>query len=167
MFCSRARGLEETPCAGRRRAAGFPVPGFLLPLLNWTRSRTTSIHRTCVIPRRRCSCGAGLYRLVRLYDLDVGFGCLHRQHSCGNVPAHSVFKGMNTTSTPFPFNYIDRSCEKVCRKKIVFCCEPQQQQLLHRCTHIIHSTHVHLDLIKHIYACLYPCIYKARVYSLI
>jgi hypothetical protein len=43
-------------------------------------------------------CGVGLVRLVRLHDLEVGFGCLHRQCSCGNVPAHSVFKGMNSTA---------------------------------------------------------------------
>jgi hypothetical protein len=95
-------------------------------LLCYTGARMMSIHRTCVIPRRRCSCGAGLHRLVRLHDLEVGFGCLHRQHSCGNVPTHSVFKGMNTITTLLPFNYIDRSWEKVCRKFFVFCCEPQQ-----------------------------------------
>jgi hypothetical protein len=55
-----------------------------------------SIYRTCVIPRRRRTYGAGLLRLVRLHDLEAGFGCLHRQRSCGNVPAHSVFKGMDS-----------------------------------------------------------------------
>jgi hypothetical protein len=73
---SRANELEETPRAGRRRGAGFLVPVFLLPLLCWTESRTTSMHRTCVIPRRRCSCDACLHRMVRLDDLEVGFGCL-------------------------------------------------------------------------------------------
>jgi hypothetical protein len=101
---SRARELEETPHAGHRRVAGFPVPLLLLPLLCWTGAQTMSIHRTCVIPRRRCSYGAGRHRLVRLHDLEVGFGCLHQQHSCGNVPAHSVIKGMNTTATPLPYS---------------------------------------------------------------
>jgi hypothetical protein len=50
-----------------------------------------SIHRTCVIPRRRCSCGAGLCWAVRLHDLEVGFDGLHCQHLCGNVnPALSL-----------------------------------------------------------------------------
>jgi hypothetical protein len=63
-------------------------------------------HRGAVTP---CSCGAGLLRLVRLHDLEVGFGCLHLQRSCGNVPAHSVFKGMNIVVVPLLFNYVDRS----------------------------------------------------------
>jgi hypothetical protein len=67
----------------------------------------TSIHRTCVIPQRHHSYGAGLLLLVRLHDLEVGFGCLHRQHSYGNVPAHSIFKGMNTITIPLLFNYVD------------------------------------------------------------
>jgi hypothetical protein len=46
---------------------------------------------------------------VWLHDLKVSFGCLHRQRSCGNVPAHSVFKGMNTVAIPLLFNYVDRS----------------------------------------------------------
>jgi hypothetical protein len=68
-----------------------------------------SIHRTCVISRRCRSCGASLLRLVRLHDIEVGFGCLHRQRSCGNVPVHSVFKGMNIIAVLLLFNYIDRS----------------------------------------------------------
>jgi hypothetical protein len=57
-----ASELEETPRAGCRRAAGFLVQIHLLPLPCWTEARTTSIHRTCVIPRRHRSCGAGLLR---------------------------------------------------------------------------------------------------------
>jgi hypothetical protein len=121
-FWSHAHELEETPRAGRRRAAGFLVLVYLLLLLCWTGARMTFVHRTCVIPRRRCSYGAGLLQLVRLHDLEVGFVGLHRQCSCGNVPVHLVFKGMNTTATPLPFNYIDRSWERV-----DFCCEPQQR----------------------------------------
>jgi hypothetical protein len=124
-FWSRAHELEETPRVKRCRAARFTVLVFLLPLLCWTRARTTSIHRTCVIPQRRCSCGDGLHRLVQLHDLEVSFGCLHRQCSCGNVPAHSFFKGMNTIATLLPFNYIHRSWERNCRKKFVFYCKPQ------------------------------------------
>jgi hypothetical protein len=67
------------------------------------------IHHMCVIPRRRRSCGAGILRLVRLHDLEVGFSCLHRQHSCGNIPAHSVFRGMNIVAILLLFNYVDRS----------------------------------------------------------
>jgi hypothetical protein len=126
MFWSRARELEETPRVGCRRATGFSVPVFLLLLLCRTGARTTSMHRTCVIPRRRCSCGAGVHRQVQLHDLEVGFRCLHRQRSCGNIPAHSIFKGMNTTTTPLPFNYIDRSWEKGLLEKNVFCCEPNK-----------------------------------------
>jgi hypothetical protein len=37
----------------------------------------------------------------------------------------SVFKGMNTVAAPLPYNYIEYHGEKVCRKKIVFCFEPQ------------------------------------------
>jgi hypothetical protein len=46
---------------------------------------------------------------VQLHDLEVGFGCLHQQRSCGNIPVHSVFKGMNTITIPLLFNYEDRS----------------------------------------------------------
>jgi hypothetical protein len=120
MFWSCANKLKETPRAGHRRAAGFPVIVYLLSLLCWTGAWTTFIYRTCVIPQSRYSCGAGLLWLVRLHELEVGFVSLHRQRSCGNVPAHSVFKGMNTTATSFPFNYIDRSCEWLCRGKNYF-----------------------------------------------
>jgi hypothetical protein len=51
---SCARELEETPPTGRHRAAGFSVRVHLLTLLRWTRARMTSIHWTCVIPRKRC-----------------------------------------------------------------------------------------------------------------
>jgi hypothetical protein len=34
------------------------------------------MHRMCVIPRGRRLCGAGILRLVRLHNLEVGFGCL-------------------------------------------------------------------------------------------
>jgi hypothetical protein len=85
---SRVRELEETPCVGRRHAAGFPVRVLLLSLLHWTRTRTTSIHCTCVISQRRYSCGACLYQVVRLHDLEVGFDDLHPQRLCGNlIPA--------------------------------------------------------------------------------
>jgi hypothetical protein len=124
-FWSYASGLKETPRAGRRRATGFPVLVYLLPLLCWPGARTMSIHRMCVIPWRRCSCSAGLVRLIRLHDTEVGFVGLHQQRLCGNVPAHSVFKGMNTTATPLPFKYIDKSWERVCRGKKIYC-EPQQ-----------------------------------------
>jgi hypothetical protein len=81
-----------------------------------------------------CMCNPSEALLLRCWSsstgtntrIEVGFCCLHQQRLCGNVPAHSVFKGMNTTATLLPFNYIDRSWEKVCRKNIVFCCEPQQ-----------------------------------------
>jgi hypothetical protein len=72
-------------------------------LLHWCRGAVAS-----------WSCGAMLVRCwssstVRLHDLEVGYGCFHRQRSCGNVPAHSVFKGMNTAVVPLLFNYVDRS----------------------------------------------------------
>jgi hypothetical protein len=73
---NRASELEETPCDGRCRVARFPVQILLVLLLCWTGARTTSIHHMCVIPRRPCSGGAGLLRLVQLHDLQVGFGCL-------------------------------------------------------------------------------------------
>jgi hypothetical protein len=101
-----ASELDETPCAGRRHAAGFLVQ-IHLPLLYWTRARTTSIHHTCVTPRRRRSCGAGLLQLLWLHDLEVGFVGHHRQNSCGNIPAHSVFNGMNTYATPLPYSFIE------------------------------------------------------------
>jgi hypothetical protein len=82
---SRARELEETPRVGRCRATGFPVWVLLLPLLCWTGAWTMFIHRTCVIPRRRCSCSACLPRLVWLHDLGIGFDSLNCQRSCGNV----------------------------------------------------------------------------------
>jgi hypothetical protein len=72
-----AHELEETPRAGRRRTARFPVLVVLLPLLCWTRSWTTSIHRTCVIPRGRYLYGACLCRAALLHDLEVGFIGLH------------------------------------------------------------------------------------------
>jgi hypothetical protein len=97
---SRACELEETPQAGRRRATRFLVQVLLLPLLRWTGAQTTSIYHTCVIPRRYRTCGTHLHRPIQLHDLEVGFGCPLRQRSCGNVPAHSVFKGMNTVATP-------------------------------------------------------------------
>jgi hypothetical protein len=54
-------------------------------------------------------CGTGLLRLVRLHNVDVGFGCLQRQRSCGNT-AHSLFNGMdNAALLPLLFNYVDRS----------------------------------------------------------
>jgi hypothetical protein len=106
---SRARELEETPHAGRHRAAGFPIRVLLLPLLRWTGARTMSIHRMRVILRRRCTCGACLRQAVQLQDLEVGFVGLHRQRLCGNVIPLSVFKGMNTTATPLPYNYVVRS----------------------------------------------------------
>jgi hypothetical protein len=77
------------------------------------------------IPQRHRLCGAGLLRLVRLHDLEVGFGCLHRQRSCGNVSAHSVFKGMNTVAIPLLFNYVDRSWAMGVEKFFVFCFESQ------------------------------------------
>jgi hypothetical protein len=85
----------------------------------------TSIHATCVIPQRRRSFGAGLIRLVRLHDLEVGFGSLHRQCSCGNVPAHSVFRGMNIVTVSLLFNYVDISWAMVVEKFFVFCFESQ------------------------------------------
>jgi hypothetical protein len=116
------RKLEETPCARRCCAAGFLVLVYLLLLLCWTGARMTFVHRMCVIPQRSYSCGASLLRLVWLHDLEVSFFSLHRQCSCGNIPVHLVFKGMNTTATPLPFNYIDRSWER-----FDFCYEPQQR----------------------------------------
>jgi hypothetical protein len=104
---SRARDLEKTPRAGHRHAAGFLVRVHLLPLLHWIGAQMTSIHCMCVIPQRRCSCGACLHRLVRLHDLEVGFGCLSRQCLCRNIPTHSVFKGMNTTAALLPYNSVE------------------------------------------------------------
>jgi hypothetical protein len=72
-FWSRARELEETQRVGRRHAAGFLVLVFLLPLLCWTGAQKMSIHRACAIPQRRCSCGAGLHRLVQIHDLRLAF----------------------------------------------------------------------------------------------
>jgi hypothetical protein len=61
---------------------------------------------------------------VRLHDPEVGYGCLHQQRSCGNVPAHSVFKGIHTVAVLLLFNYIDRSWAKGWRKFFVFCIGP-------------------------------------------
>jgi hypothetical protein len=73
----RAHELEEILQARHRWAAGFPVR-VLLSLLCWTGAQTISIHHTGVIPRRCYTCGTRLHRPVRLHDLEVGFGWLHR-----------------------------------------------------------------------------------------
>jgi hypothetical protein len=77
LVWSCPRELEETPRAGRRRAARFPVRVLLLPLLCRTEAQTMSIHRTYVIPQRCCTCSTLLHRLVLLHDLEVGFDGLH------------------------------------------------------------------------------------------
>jgi hypothetical protein len=77
-----------------------------IALVSWCCGTMAPWHHGAVVP---CSCGAGLLRLVRLHDLEVGLGCLHRQRSCGNIPAHLVFKGMKPLAIPLLFNYIDRS----------------------------------------------------------
>jgi hypothetical protein len=96
-----------------------------------------SIHRTCVIPRRHRLCGAGILRLVWLHVFEVYFDCLYRQRSCGNVPTHSVFKGMITVTILLLFNYVDRSWATSVEKFFVFCFESQQlyqSRSMHSCT---------------------------------
>jgi hypothetical protein len=80
-------------------------------LVSWCRGIVVPWHRGAV---KSWSCDVMLMRCwssstVRLHDLEVGYSCLHRQHSCRNVPAHSVFKNMNTIVVPLLFNYVDRS----------------------------------------------------------
>jgi hypothetical protein len=79
-----------------------------------------SIHHACVIPRRRCLCSDGLLQLVWLHDLEVGFGCHPWQRSCGNVPANSVFKGMNTSATLLPYSCIEYIMGYGCREIFLF-----------------------------------------------
>jgi hypothetical protein len=57
---------------------------------------------------------------VRLHDLEVGFVGLHRQCSCGNVPVHSVFKGMNTIAALLPYSCVEQIIGYGCREKICF-----------------------------------------------
>jgi hypothetical protein len=140
----------------------FRFQSFLLVLLCWAGAWTTSIHRTCVIPRRCYSCGASLLRLVRLHDLEVGFVGLHRQCSCGNVPVHSVFKGMNTTTTPLPSNYIDRSWERVSRKKLFSAVNPNSGIRADLCIVVVvrieHIEDGGVDfLIVTLFICIYSC----------
>jgi hypothetical protein len=70
--------------------------------------------------------GAGLLSLVRLHDLEVGFGYLHRYRLCGNVPVHSVFKAMNTVAVLLLFNYVDISWAMGVENFFVFYFESQQ-----------------------------------------
>jgi hypothetical protein len=99
----------------------------LLPLLRWTGARTTSIHRMCVIPRRCRTFATRLHRPVRLHDLEVGFGCLHRQRLCGNVFLALVLQ-----------RYEHRRCfvtlqlyrtdhgKRICRKKLFYALNPNR-----------------------------------------
>jgi hypothetical protein len=82
---SCARELEETPRAGHRCTNGFLVQVLLLPLLRWTGAQMTSLHRTCVIPRRFCACGTHLLQPVQLHNVEVGFGWVHQKCLCGNI----------------------------------------------------------------------------------
>jgi hypothetical protein len=86
----------------------------------------TSIHCTCVIPGRHRSCGAGLHRQVRVHDLEVGFGYLHRQCLCGIVPTHFVFKGMNSITVNITVQLHRKIMGYGCRNFFIFYFEPQQ-----------------------------------------
>jgi hypothetical protein len=74
---------------------------------------------------------------VRLHDLEVGYGCLHRQRSCGNVLAHSVFKGMNTVAVPLPFNYVDRSWAMGVEKFFCFLLRIPTMTFMPSCFHLM------------------------------
>jgi hypothetical protein len=76
-------------------------------LLDWSPNDVYTPHvcNHLEAPLVRCY----LLWLVRLHDLEAGFGYLHRQRSCGNVPAHSVFKGIDFVAISLLFNYVDRS----------------------------------------------------------
>jgi hypothetical protein len=119
LVWSCARKLEETPCAGRHHAAGFPVR-VLLPQIATTKARMMYIHHTCVIPLRCYTFGTPLCRLVRLHDLEVGFDGLHHQCLCGNVfPAFGLQRYEHRRCfVTLQLHRIDHG-EKVCR--IFFC----------------------------------------------
>ena len=75
---------------------------FIFRRCRWTGAGGSSLHRTCVEPRRRCPLRRS--SSVRLHDLEIGVVHLHQQHS-RNVTL-SVFKRYEHRSPPLLYVYI-------------------------------------------------------------